>query len=142
MEIPAEFNGQKVVGISGSGKSSLFTGAKKITLPNTIREIDDYAFAGCSQLTEINIPSTVEEIGEHAFDGCAALGELTIPNGVREIDEYAFRGCTSLLNVALPDSLTDLEDNVFDTNVVFNVTYKGVSYTPANIAELYMLLDD
>ena len=56
VEIPAEFNGQKVVGISGSAKKSLFTEAKKITLPNTLRDIDNYAFAGCTQLTEINIP--------------------------------------------------------------------------------------
>lgn len=44
-------------------------------IPNEIANVGDYAFNGCTNLTEINIHDEVTKIGVNVFDGCT---ELTI----------------------------------------------------------------
>lgn len=131
-----------VVGISGNARKTLFPNAREITLPETLREIDGYAFAGCSELKSITIPARVEDIGKYAFQNCKSLSSIKFSEGLEEIDKGAFSGCTSLTKIDLPDSMEELEQNAFDYNVAFTVTYKGKSYTPANIGDLYALLRD
>ena len=46
-----------------------------------------------------NIPDSVTEIGDYAFDGCTSLQSIDIPNSVTEIRAYAFSGCTSLQSI-------------------------------------------
>ena len=58
---------------------------KKITIPNSVTEIGNYAFSYCSSLTNITIPNSVTEIGECAFSGCSSLKNITIPNNVAKI---------------------------------------------------------
>ena len=65
----------------------------------SVTSIDDYAFAGCSGLTEITIPESVTSIGDYAFSGCIELTEVTIPNSVASIGNSAFSGCTNLTTV-------------------------------------------
>jgi len=38
-----------------------------VILPDTIREIGDYAFIGCTELEEPDIPDSVEKIGIDIF---------------------------------------------------------------------------
>lgn len=163
--VPSKVNDMDVVGISGNPNKTMFPNAQKITLPDTLREIDDYAFAGCaalksinipanvtdiddfafsecSALTTVNIPASVEDIGEFAFKNCTSLSTVTFSEGLKDIGTGAFAGCTSLTLINLPNSVQELETNAFDINVAFTVTYKGNSYTPSNISELYSLLAD
>ena len=49
------------------GKNSTFT------VPSTVTEIADGAFAGCNNLSRVYIPSSVEKIGANTFDGCYAF---------------------------------------------------------------------
>lgn len=74
------------------------SGIKKIILPATIQQIDEYAFANCRQLEEIEFAagSVITTIGAHAFDGCPSLKSITIPNSVTTIGEYAFANCPAL----------------------------------------------
>ncbi|MDE6585996.1 MAG: leucine-rich repeat domain-containing protein [Clostridia bacterium] len=46
------------------------TSLTSITIPNGIKEIDDYAFKNCSSLTSIKIGSGVTYISESAFENC------------------------------------------------------------------------
>ena len=50
---------------------------ESITLPSTLKKIEEYAFQGCKGLKQINIPQRVEEIGGRAFCDCDALEEIT-----------------------------------------------------------------
>ena len=52
----------------------------EFTLPASLTEIGDEAFAGCGALNEASVPDSVELIGEDAFSGCGeALLILTEP---------------------------------------------------------------
>ena len=48
--------------------------------------IKEYAFSGCSSITNIDIPEGITEIGEYAFWGCASLKSITIPSSLERID--------------------------------------------------------
>ena len=41
--------------------------------PNFVTSIGNYAFSGCSSLTQITIPSSVTSIGDYAFSRCSSL---------------------------------------------------------------------
>lgn len=65
--------------LSGSGEmwnygydTSPFKGyeIRKATVEYGITSIGEYAFVGCSGLTELTLPNSVTRIGNHAFDSC------------------------------------------------------------------------
>ena len=62
----------------------------------SVTSIGDYAFYGCSSLTDINIPSSVTSIGDWAFKNCSSLTAITLPEGVTSIGDHAFQYCTKL----------------------------------------------
>ena len=39
-------------------------------IPNSVTNIENYAFSGCKSLTSIEIPNSVSNIGNYAFSGC------------------------------------------------------------------------
>lgn len=109
--------------------------ATKVTIPNNITSIPDYAFSNCRTITEVVIHDNVthigyqafrgcsnlasvrlctglEKIGEFAFNSCALLESINIPDGVTEIGRYAFAGC-GLTEIILPDSVIAVRDNAF-----------------------------
>lgn len=65
------------------------------TIPDTVKEIDLFAFKDCRSLKEVHIPDSVTFIGSSAFEGCVSLGLVHIPASVRLIEDYAFIGCVS-----------------------------------------------
>ena len=52
-----------------------------------------------NDITKYTIPNSVTEIGDYAFMGCSSLTSITIPNSVTEIGCWAFRDCRSLTSV-------------------------------------------
>jgi hypothetical protein len=49
-----------------------------ITLPTSVRIINEYAFNDCKSFTSIIIPASVTEIGYQAFSGCEGLTSITV----------------------------------------------------------------
>ena len=43
---------------------------KKISIPNGVTSIEDYAFNGCTDITSVIIPKSIINIGRAAFSGC------------------------------------------------------------------------
>ena len=89
------------------------SGMTELTLPNSVTSIGGNAFEGCSGLTGLTLPSSVTSIGESAFSGCSGLTELILPNGVRSIGDFAFSLCSGLTELILPSSVTSIGESAF-----------------------------
>ncbi|MDY5952406.1 MAG: leucine-rich repeat domain-containing protein, partial [Sodaliphilus sp.] len=79
----------------------LIQGCANTVIPESVTEIGDRAFEGCSALTFITIPNSVKKIGNWAFEGCTALTSITIPNSVTKIGYEAFYECKNLKEIIL-----------------------------------------
>ena len=89
------------------------SGMTELTLPNSVTSIGGNAFEGCSGLTELTLPNGVRSIGDSAFSGCSGLTELILPNGVRSIGDFAFSLCSGLTELILPSSVTSIGESAF-----------------------------
>lgn len=90
-----------------AGKSGGFA------IPDTVTELDDYAFYYCFKLTGVTIPDGVTGIGSHAFEGCHELVSVTLPDSVTSVGEAAFFGCSRLADLKISNSLTKIEGATF-----------------------------
>ena len=83
-----------------------------MTIPSSVRRIDDSAFSGCIGLTNVTISDGVRIIGEGAFSGCTGLTSVTIPGSVMSVNvdgevgededgRRTFEGCSSLMHIAV-----------------------------------------
>ena len=110
--IPNEIDG-KVVKAIGDGTFET-SDIKKITLPENIVNIGNYAFKSCGELETINIPNTVRKIGRGAFQNCPKLeSDIVIPEGVNVINDDTFNGCLKLKNIQLPLTIKYIGDRAF-----------------------------
>lgn len=54
------------------------------------------------------IPDSVTQIGEQAFAGCSDLSDITIPNGVTNIAAWAFWDCSKLKRITISPNVTNI----------------------------------
>ena len=109
----------------------------KLTIPDGVTYIGGNAFEDCTALTEVILPSDIKEIGSGWFEGCTGLTSFDIPNGVESLGSYLFRGCTNLTKVTIPDSFVKIDEfHCFEGCDKANITFKGKTYTSADIEEL------
>lgn len=101
-------------------------------IPDSVSEIGNYAFRGCSSLADIDIPDGVTEIGSYAFSGCSSLTAIDIPNNITEISSGTFKDCSSLTTIDIPDSVTKIDYDAFigcssltDINIPDSITEIG-----------------
>ena len=76
-----------------------------VSLPESLKYISEYAFAGRYRLTSVNIPASVKTIGRYAFSACKKLKNVTFNEGLESIEGRAFSDCDSLTEIKLPSSL-------------------------------------
>lgn len=89
---------------------------------STLEVIEEYAFSGCANLTDINIPKTVTRIASNAFSDCTSLNEgLVFSEFVNTpgiptlaIQQNAFLGCTSLTSITFPNQLLSIGAHAFE----------------------------
>ena len=108
---------------------SYCTSIQKVTLPNTLTSIGNWAFEGCISLNEVIIPDSVTYIGVYSFRNCKMLTNINLPNSITTISTGAFLRCTSLKNITLPESLTTIESQAFlgCTNLQSVVIHDGIT---------------
>jgi hypothetical protein len=102
-------------------------------IPNSVTSIGNYAFSGCSSLTEVTIDNSVTSIGERAFHNCSSLTEVTIGNSVTSIGHGAFSECSSLTEVTIGNRVTSIGEWAFyECTSLTEVT--NLNPTPQSIA--------
>jgi hypothetical protein len=111
------------------------TNVTKVTLPEGIRALNEYAFVEASSLNEINLPNSLVFIGEQALAG-TALTDVTLPANLPELQDAAFAQCTSLKTITIPSSLNYMDIRVF-TGCTSLQTVNAYGSTPAVLEEAY-----
>lgn len=76
-----------------------------------IRKIGNYTFYYCQKLIITSLPSTLEELEDGAFAGCTGLTITSIPETIKKIGAAAFAG-TSISIRQFPLSVNRLPDQV------------------------------
>lgn len=123
-----------------------------VDIPNTITEIEDFAFSGdriasleipksvtkigraafkLHRMTEITIPGTVKEIGDSAFEGTykgITMKKLTLEEGIETIGSLAFR-MGYLEEVKIPNSVKSMAADVFKDNTGYKASNTVRCYT-------------
>ena len=92
--------------------------AKEVMIPSEINGepvtvIGKECFAGHEEITSVSFPETLTEIEEFAFPLCKGISELIIPDSVSRIGMHAFRDCKGLRKIVLPSNLKTLEAGTF-----------------------------
>ena len=104
--------------------NTLVNGCMATVIPNSVTYIGEYAFGGCSGLTNLTIPNSVTSIGNEAFTGCSSLTSVIIGNSVTEIGELVFSGCSGLALITVESGNT-----IFDSRNNCNAIIKTASNT-------------
>ncbi len=100
-----------------------------------VTHIDDYAFMDCTSIKKVSIPDTVKEINGGAFQNCTGLTEINFSEGLVKIEVWAFYGCTSLTKVSIPASVQTVGQGAF--SLCSGIT----SFTVADGNESYVAKD-
>ena len=88
---------------------------EEVIIPEGVKTIGPYAFAGMTELKRVVLPSTLERIDQGAFYGCAALKTVVGLENVKFINQNAFAGCGLEGSVKL-DKVVALADYAFFGN--------------------------
>lgn len=114
VNVPSEVDGIPVVAV---GNSAFYNAEKlvSISLPDSIKKIDDYAFDNCYLLSEINLPRSVEFIGFNAFSDCGMLAELVLPEALTELDSSVFTRCTALKTLTFGKNIKKIGHDAFSS---------------------------
>lgn len=89
------------------------TAITSITLPNTVKDLQTYAFSECKKLTTVKFPVGIKKISENLFEGCESITSVVVPSTVTEIGSSAYSGCKRLSSVTLPEGLLKIGDGAF-----------------------------
>lgn len=112
------------------------SGIKEILIPSTVYSINDFAFGGCYNLTNIELPKTISTIGRYAFsychnlkmaklnapipkvsDGLFAQSEnletVFLPSTIKVLGDRCFSGCVSMKSISLPANLIEIQNSAF-----------------------------
>lgn len=127
IEIPSTVNGKKVTEIGADAFNNKDLSITSVTLPDTVTKIGNKAFYGCSKLTKITLPASLKSIDDYAFYQ-SGLTSVTIPKSVTTIGKGAFGNCISLLRMNVATGNTKY---IAKENIIFNKSETTLVQYPA-----------
>ncbi len=105
----------------GQGAFNSQVDLEKITIAQSVQEIDSYAFANCINLESVTFKagSVLTSIGSYAFQNCYKLSSINLEACARlttlgtDGTGYVFQYCDALTSLELPASLTTIGTYTF-----------------------------
>lgn len=86
----------------------------EITLPESVKIIDQGVFYQCINLQKVNMPANLEKIGQMAFQECDLLEVVFTGTKLTKVDDAAFAFNTKLIEVIFPEGVTSIGGRIFD----------------------------
>lgn len=96
-----------------------------VSVGDTIKEIDTYAFDGCTNMRSITwSKENIEKMGESVFKNCAKLTSIELPtnSSFRVINDNMFDGCTKLSTITIPSQIYKISDYAFSSSGLQYIT--------------------
>jgi len=106
-----------------------------IKLPAYLETIGAKAFAFMVRLEEIVIPNTVTEINDEAFMGCSHMTRVVLPEGLKTIPSKCFMD-TALSEIILPNGLEEIRQSAFEC------TYRSRIYKKNEFGEMVLVAEE
>ena len=106
-----------------TANNKLIKGCCNTTIPNTVTQIEEYAFVYHACPSSITIPKSAVNIGLFSFHGCYNLSSIVVENGnpiydsrdncnaiIETASNNLFKGC---VNTTIPNTITSIGDHAF-----------------------------
>ena len=104
-----------------------------LTVPESVSEVGNDAFAECFYLQDVVFEGATTTIGSNAFRSCANLRSVVLPPAIGEISDFAFYGCTKLDSVHVPATVDYIGYDAFGACDSLKTLY----YDAANCTIIY-----
>ena len=88
---------------------------KEVILPESLKEIDDLVFTGCSNLRKINLPDRIERIGNYCFQNCYKLDNIKLPKNLKILEAFVFSNCYNLKNFKINNGIEKVHPYSFES---------------------------
>lgn len=85
---------------------------ESFVIPDTVKEIAKSGFCYNINLKSVELPA-VETIGEYAFEGCTSLTDAKLSDSLKEVRKNAFLGCHNMLTMRVPASVDSISEYAF-----------------------------
>ena len=89
------------------------TNITSVTIPNSVVSLEYGAFYGCSAITTVDLGNSITTLGPTCFQNCSALQSITLPASLTTIGGSAFRFCLALSNLTIPNSVNTIGSAAF-----------------------------
>ena len=144
IKIPSTIDGKNVVAIANA--TFVNSNIKSVVIPNTVKELHNGAFKGCSNLEKIILGNSIESIEDDCFDSCIKLKSIDLPSTLKKFDETFFDNCPMLSDINIDENnpnYTSIDGIVFSKDTSTLVCYpegkKNETYTiPNNVTNIAM----
>ncbi|MGM9637669.1 MAG: leucine-rich repeat protein [Eubacteriales bacterium] len=100
-------------------------GTTRVTIPDSVTAIADYAFAG-SSVTTLTVPASVRTIGTGAFMDSKLASITFAGSGISEIAEKTFAN-SKLIRITIPAGVTAIGDSAFEGTALTSVNFAGTA---------------
>ena len=89
--------------------------AETYIIPDSVTNIEKFAFENCSNLKSIKISTNLINLGSCAFNGCVNLETVDFNNclSLEELPDLLFFGCKKLKDISIPSNITSIGTQAF-----------------------------
>jgi len=111
LTIPSTINGLPVTVLASNALAG--GNFNIVSVPDSVTNIEDSAFSGCTNLGMITLGAGVVNLGQKAFYNCSKLASITLPDSLTSIADSTFFNCHNLTQVTLGSQVTSIGDSAF-----------------------------